>query len=422
VSPGAASELTEALRAWIGTAFADAEFMAALEGLDLRLALRSSDDEVLVLLAPNGGLAEAGDRRDISITAPEYGWREILSVSPGPGWHAFTALAKANPEAEVAGDPAAIARALHALERLFELARPDIREPGPAGPRNYAAIIGRYADVVGPLQRPARIYYETAGEGMPLVMLHTAGADSRQWHAQLADTGLQEKWRMFAFDLPWHGRSFPPADWDWSAYRLTAEDYASWCIGFFHDVIGVRPVVLGCSMAAAIAVRLAALHADEIRAVIAVEAPAQGPARLVPELRHPEIDSSAHNPSYVRGLMSPNSALSDRRQACWIYSQGGLGVYAGDLWFYSRDYDGLALAPKVDTERTPVTFLTGSYDYSASPADTRRLAEAIPGSRFEEMPDLGHFPMIEAPERFRRYLVPALDVMRESLWSDLNSS
>ena len=58
--------------------------------------------------------------------------------------------------------------------------------------------------------------------------------------------------------------------------------------------------------------------------------------------------------------------------------------------------------------------LTGSYDYSASPANTRQLVAAIGegAARFTEMDGLGHFPMIEDPDRFRPYFIDALAHIR----------
>jgi hypothetical protein len=41
-------------------------------------------------------------------------------------------------------------------------------------------IVGRYVhlEIEG---RPQRVYFEEAGQGIPLVCLHTAGADGRQY-------------------------------------------------------------------------------------------------------------------------------------------------------------------------------------------------------------------------------------------------
>ena len=47
-------------------------------------------------------------------------------------------------------------------------------------------MVGRYLrpDIEGV---PHRLYFEEAGQGIPLVCLHTAGADNRQYRHLLAD-------------------------------------------------------------------------------------------------------------------------------------------------------------------------------------------------------------------------------------------
>jgi hypothetical protein len=47
-------------------------------------------------------------------------------------------------------------------------------------------IIGRYLNLTIDGRRQ-RIYFEEAGSGIPLVCLHTAGADGRQWRHLLTD-------------------------------------------------------------------------------------------------------------------------------------------------------------------------------------------------------------------------------------------
>ena len=131
-------------------------------------------------------------------------------------------------------------------------------------------------------------------------------------------------------------------------------------------------------------------------------------------LCHPQINQAAHNPAYVRGLMGPAATLAARRDAAWIYAQGGYGVYANDLCFYSEDFDAAAHLSGLDSRRFGVSLLTGAYDYSASPADSRRVAALIPGARFTEMPELGHFPMVENPQRLMGYLKPELAHIRSA--------
>ena len=62
---------------------------------------------------------------------------------------------------------------------------------------------------------PHRLYFEEAGpaNGIPLVCLHTAGADNRQFRHLLGDPEVTKRFRVLAFDMPWHGKSSPPAGW-----------------------------------------------------------------------------------------------------------------------------------------------------------------------------------------------------------------
>jgi hypothetical protein len=39
------------------------------------------------------------------------------------------------------------------------------------------------------------------------------GPDGRQWRHLLADEELPKKFRIIAFDMPWHGKSNLPANW-----------------------------------------------------------------------------------------------------------------------------------------------------------------------------------------------------------------
>jgi hypothetical protein len=46
--------------------------------------------------------------------------------------------------------------------------------------RGFEPIVGRYLHTESG-GRPQRIYVEEAGQGVPLLCLHTAGSDSRQY-------------------------------------------------------------------------------------------------------------------------------------------------------------------------------------------------------------------------------------------------
>jgi pimeloyl-ACP methyl ester carboxylesterase len=88
------------------------------------------------------------------------------------------------------------------------------------------------------------------------------------------------------------------------------------------------------------------------------------------------------------------------------------GRYLTATNFYRIDGDFRDRVGQIDTTRCPLYLLTGEYDFSCTPEDTRLTAEKIPGARFTLMTEIGHFPMAENPAQFRRYLLPVLDEIR----------
>ena len=92
--------------------------------------------------------------------------------------------------------------------------------------------------------------------------------------------------------------------------------------------------------------------------------------------------------------------------------QGGPGIFKGDLYFYRVDGDLRKHVCDIDTGVCPLFLLTGEYDFSCTPQDTLRTVEQISGAEVTVMEQLGHFPMSENPEQFRRYILPVLEKIR----------
>jgi pimeloyl-ACP methyl ester carboxylesterase len=122
-------------------------------------------------------------------------------------------------------------------------------------------IIGQYVTVTV-AGRTQRIYFECAGQGRPVLCLHTAGADTRQWRHVMNDAGITAQNRIIAFDMPWHGKSLPPEGFQTEEYLLTTDAYMETVLAVVAALGLERPVLAGCSMGGRIALQLAALHAD----------------------------------------------------------------------------------------------------------------------------------------------------------------
>ena len=270
------------------------------------------------------------------------------------------------------------------------------------------SIVGRYAHIEN-----HRIYFEEAGQGIPLLCLHTAGSDGRQYRAVLNDAQITQNFRVITFDMPWHGKSSPPAGWEKEDYRLTTGSYTAMIMGFARALGLEKPVVMGCSIGGRIVLDLALKHARELRALVGLQSGAFVERYYDSSwLDHPEVHGGRACGAVAYGLMSPLSPEKERWETVWHYMQGGPGVFTGDLHFYQVEGDIRGRIGEIDTSLCPLYLLTGEYDYSASPRDTEAVAGRVKGAKFTTMKGLGHFPMSENPEAFLGYLRPILDEIK----------
>lgn len=277
----------------------------------------------------------------------------------------------------------------------------------------FEEAIGRYVRFTSG-EVEYRVYYEEAGSGPVLIGLHTAGADGRQFRHMLADEELTARYRVVVFDLPWHGKSLPPAGWWKSEYLLTTETYASLVEDFCEALDLERPIVLGCSMAGSLAIELARRNPERWGAVIGLSGALKVEGRFQDWPLRPDINAQQVVPTWTQSLMSPHSPEDARREVWWIYSQGGPGIYRGDTYFYSQDFDLRETASTIDTSLCPIYLLTGEYDHACTPAETEAAIAAIPGALGGQMLGIGHFPMAENYPLFRQYLMPILDELNDT--------
>ncbi len=270
-------------------------------------------------------------------------------------------------------------------------------------------ITGRYMrlDIHG---RPHRLYWEEAGQGIPLVCLHTAGSDGRQYRALLNDPKITERFRVIVFDMPWHGKSSPPEGWQDEEYKLTTDSYVELVMTVAKALQLENPVVTGCSIGGRVVLELARRHADYWRCIIGLQSSAKEQRYFdISWLHRPTIHGGEMSAAYCYGLVGPAAPLKHRWETLWHYMQGGPGVFMGDLYFYSIDGDISDKVHEIDTAQCPVYMLTGEYDYSCTPAASEATAAKIEGAKLTIMKGLGHFPMSEDPETFTSYLYPVLD-------------
>ncbi len=390
--------------------------------LNIGLEIEDGADQT-VLIGPERIELKEGVSADshVVLTAKASAWDEFAKDEPAVGYQTIASLIEEQHMRVRAGDIMDYARNAMMLEKLFAtLRQPKTLDAAPHAEIEIEDITGRYIrmNLEG---RPHRIYFEEAGQGTPLLCLHTAGADGRQYRALLNDPEITKDFRVIVFDLPWHGKSSPPPGFHLEHYRLTTDKYVDTVMAFKNALNLDQPVVMGCSIGGRAVLHLGLRHGSAFKAAIGLQSAMHAESRSQTQmglldkhvLYRPDVHGGEVSAASVMGIMSPNSPAKDEWETLWHYMQGGPGIFAGDLYYYFVDGDlRNGLVDGYDTDECPLYLLTGEYDLSASPEMTAELATAVGATHFEVMKGLGHFPMSENPEQFRKYLLPVLEKIK----------
>ena len=169
----------------------------------------------------------------------------------------------------------------------------------------FEPITGRYLHLEL-LGKPHRLYVEEAGQGIPLLCLHTAGSDARQFRGLMNDERITANFRVIAFDMPWHGKSSPPAGWQEAEYQLTSRDYVRMILEVADALELDKPVAMGCSIGGRIVLHLAHEHPERFRALIGLESAAHtDPYYDLSWLHRPDVHGGMVCAGVVSGLVAP---------------------------------------------------------------------------------------------------------------------
>lgn len=246
-------------------------------------------------------------------------------------------------------------------------------------------ILGRYVEVRG-----TRTYYESCGEGVPFLCIHSAGTDSRLYRHQLpalAERGFQ----VVAVDLPGHGKSFPI---EWEPIN-DLRVFSDWAMEF-ASVIGLdRPVVAGCSIGGDITIDMAAHYSSDLRAGIAMEGAAHTPTftnadvLMDPHAMSWESIADSMAPTVIR----PDATPDQLEEIVWLHKSTTQRVYASDLvgWEHHDVRD------KLDEITIPLMVILGTGDYFLPEEIVTATTDEVESAELVRLENLGHYPMWEDP-------------------------
>ena len=241
------------------------------------------------------------------------------------------------------------------------------------------------------------IAFERRGDGPPLVLVHGACSDSRDWRRQLED--LSDEFMVIAWDAPGCGRSWdPPEDYGLAGYAD--------CLAGFIDALGLeRPHVLGLSFGSGLALELFRRHRDVPRSLVLASAYAgwagslgrkEAEARRQWGLHAAERPLDEFVDEFCDTLFTgsvPAAVVDETAAMIREFHPAGLRAMADAF----ADADLRDVLPEIDV---PTLLLYGNADVRSPVSVGEDLHARIPGSKFVVIAGPGHVLNVEAPERF----------------------
>jgi pimeloyl-ACP methyl ester carboxylesterase len=273
-----------------------------------------------------------------------------------------------------------------------------------------------WADLDGPVH-----YVDFGGpdDGPLVVCVHGLGGSHANWLAiapQLARTC-----RVFALDLAGFGLTRG------GARRTTVEANTELLHRFVREVTGGPVLLVGNSMGGAISALETAAHPEDVAGAVLIDpalplylsgradpavvalfaayfAPGMGSlllrgrrrVRTAEEMAMETLRLCCVDPSRVpRDVVEAHLELARRRQAYTEMDAEFVTATRSLVTLLGRRREFARMLASI---RQPVLLLQGERDRLVSAQSARRVARLNPGWRYEEAYDIGHVPMLEAPD------------------------
>lgn len=272
------------------------------------------------------------------------------------------------------------------------------------------ALSGVFSD--SPKRIKTRLYYEEAGQGEPIILLHGHSVDCRMWDDVFFK--LAKKYRVIRYDMRGYGKSDMPEE----GYGfLHADDLKN-----FMDALKIKKAhFAGISIGGMALTDFVAMYPERVMtATISSGAITGSPDRTTaPEwalkiyndtvfaVKRHDVDinkkkginvlkedwkravKSVSGKHYNRIKKKLNVMIDDWQAWQWTHPEidSFIGNHADSLLSKQKKHP-------------PILLLIGQYDYESSKRSMQKMAVLCPGSSIQIMPEAGYFTAMECPDEF----------------------
>lgn len=230
------------------------------------------------------------------------------------------------------------------------------------------------------------LYYHLYHEDniLPVVLIHGAGGNRLYWPSEIRRL---PDFRVYALDLPAHGKSAGRAQQSISSYTGAVINWLG-AIGLH------RAVFIGHSMGGAIAQMLALEHPERVLALGLVSTGAR--LRVSDQL----LDLSASSRTFYNAInqviswsFSPGASEKLKELAAERMGEIRPSVLHGDF----QACDAFDISERLSEIHLPTLVICGAEDKMTPMRLSQHLVDSITGAQLEIVPEAGHMVMLEKP-------------------------
>lgn len=251
---------------------------------------------------------------------------------------------------------------------------------------------------------PSGTAFFEAGAGSPVVLLHGVGLSAAMWRPVVERMAVRH--RVIVPDMLGHGGSPAPS------VDASLADYARQVVSLLHQLGIERAGIVGFSMGAMVAQRLAIDHPAVVARLALVCAVHDRSLEAQLAVRTRALQTAIHGiapsvPAALERWFTP--AFAARRPD--VIESVRTTLLANDPVGYLRSYAifaqaDQALAAEVSRIRAPTLIVAAENDTGSTPQMARGLHERIAGSQVVVVPALRHMLPVEDPDRLTDALTP----------------
>lgn len=243
------------------------------------------------------------------------------------------------------------------------------------------------------------VHYEVYGRGRPVILLHGWLGSWALWRDTIEDLG--QDYRTYALDFFGFGES--------RSQQVSVDLYVELVYEFMQKLGIAKAALVGHSMGGTVALEVAARHPSKVANVTVIGSPIVGSSLNVflKLSGYRQIARLSYRIPLIKdGLIYTLTRFGGKNGAAtYKMVREDAAKVAPNAFFQSIGTLAQAdLTASLPLLAMPILGMYGRRDLIVNPDQGKLLIQHAPTAREEWFEDAGHFPMMDAPDQFRRSL------------------